>query len=277
LLTTAGTEGKVPREHKLTNVELLVSKILTQLAYPLGLSLFFSLLAGLLFWRSRRRPAGLCLLFSLLVLWVPSLPAVSDHLRASLERRYPPVPIEDVPKADVIVVLGGAVEAVIPPRLGIDLGAAADRVLYAAQLYGAGKAQLIIACGGHLPWMKESSAEAPAMAELLRAWGVPNEAILLETESRNTYENALHSKRLLQTNGLKQVLLVTSALHMPRALALFRASGIDAVPAPTDFEVVDRGHRTLMSWLPDADALEGSTRAIKEYLGLGVYWIQGLL
>ena len=258
-------------------MELLFSKILTQLAYPLSLSCILILLASVLLWRGRRRPAGLCLLFSLLVLWLPSLPAVSDHLRASLERRYPPVPIEDVPKADVIVVLGGAVEAVIPPRLGIDLGAAADRVLYAAQLYGAGKVELIIACGGHLPWMRESSAEAPAMAELLRAWGVPDEAILLEMESRNTYENALHSKRLLQTNGLKQVLLVTSALHMPRALALFRASGIDAVPAPTDFEVVDRGDRTLMSWLPDAAALEGSTRAIKEYLGLGVYWIQGLL
>jgi uncharacterized SAM-binding protein YcdF (DUF218 family) len=258
-------------------VELLFSKILTQLAYPLSLSCILILLASVLLWRGRRRPAGLCLLFSLLVLWVPSMPAISDHLRASLERRYPPVPIEDVPKADVIVVLGGAVEAVIPPRLGIDLGAAADRVLYAAQLYGAGKAQLIIACGGRLPWMKKSSAEAPAMGELLRTWGVPEEAILLETGSRNTYENALYTKRLLEAHSLKHVLLVTSALHMPRALALFRASGIDAVPAPTDFEVVDRGDRTLMSWLPDATALEGSTRAIKEYLGLGVYWIQGLL
>ena len=115
------------------------------------------------------------------------------------------------------------------------------------------------------------------MGELLRAWGVPEEAILLETESRNTDENALYSKRPLEAHGLKHILLVTSALHMPRALALFRASGIDAVPAPTDFEVVDRGDRTLMPWLPDAAALEGSTRAIKEYLGLGVYWIQGLL
>jgi uncharacterized SAM-binding protein YcdF (DUF218 family) len=258
-------------------VELLFSKILTQLAYPLSLSCILILLASVLLWSGQRRASGLCLLFSFAVLWLPSMPVVSDHLRASLEWRYPPVPIEDVPKADAIVVLGGAVEAAIPPRLGIDLGAAADRVLYAAQLYGAGKAPLIIACGGRLPWRKKSSAEAPAMAELLREWGVPDEAILLETESRNTYENALYSKRPLEAHGLKHVLLVASALHMPRALALFRASGIDAVPAPTDFEVVDRGDRTLMPWLPDAAALEGSTRAIKEYLGLGVYWIQGLL
>jgi uncharacterized SAM-binding protein YcdF (DUF218 family) len=258
-------------------VELLFSKILTQLAYPLSLSLFFSLLAGLLFWCGRRRPAGLCLLFSLLVLWVPSMPAVSDSLRASLERRHLPMALEEVPKADAILVLGGAVGAALPPRLTVDLGAAGDRVLYAVQLYQAGKAPFLIACGGRLPWMKKELAEAQAMAALWRAWGVPEEAILLETKSGNTYENALHSRRLLEAHGLKRVLLVTSALHMPRARALFRASGIDAVPAPTDFEVVDRGDRTLMSWLPDAAALEGSTRVIKEYLGLGVYWIQGLL
>jgi hypothetical protein len=76
-VTGAYTEGEVPR-HTLTDVELLVSKILTQLASPLSLSLFLSLLAGLLYWRGRKRPAGLCLLFSLLVLGVPSMPAVSD-------------------------------------------------------------------------------------------------------------------------------------------------------------------------------------------------------
>jgi uncharacterized SAM-binding protein YcdF (DUF218 family) len=102
----------------------------------------------------------------------------------------------------------------------------------------AGKARFVIASGGAL---RKGPAETYAMAALLTAWGVPQEAIILETASRNTYENAINSKRLLEAHGLHQVLLVTSALHMPRALALFRALGIDAGPAPTDFEVVESG------------------------------------
>ncbi|MGI8426001.1 MAG: YdcF family protein [Actinomycetota bacterium] len=256
---------------------LLISKTLTELAYPLSLSLLLTLLGAVFVWRGQKRPAGLSLLCSLLVLWVPSTPAVSDYLRASLERRHLPMALEKVPKADAIVVLGGVVGAALPPRLTVDLSGASDRVLYAAQLYQAGKGRLVIASGGALPWQCKSPAEAYAMAALLTEWGVPHGAIMLETASRNTYENAVNSKRLLGAHGLHQVLLVTSALHMPRALALFRALGIEAAPAPTDFEVVESGDETLLQWLPDADALEGSTRALKEYFGLGVYWVRGWL
>ena len=99
---------------------------------------------------------------------------------------------------------------------------------------------------------------------------------MLETASRNTYENAVNSKRLLGAHGLHKVLLVTSALHMPRALALFRALGIEAAPAPTDFEVVESG-MGFIAVVTGCRALEGSTRALKEYFGLGVYWVRGWL
>ena len=83
------------------------------------------------------------------------------------------------------------------------------------------------------------------------------------------------TKQLLDTRGLDTVLLVTSALHMHRALATFRVAGIKALPAPTDFEVIEREAWTVLDWLPDAAALEGSTRAIREYLGLVVYQLRG--
>ncbi len=67
---------------------------------------------------------------------------------------------------------------------------------------------------------------------------------------------------------------MTSALHMLRALAAFRAAGVDAVPAATDFEVMPRPDN-LLRWLPDAQALADSTRALKEYLGMAVYWWRG--
>ena len=62
---------------------------------------------------------------------------------------------------------------------------------------------------------------------------------------------------------------------MPRALATFRAAGVKAVPSPTDYEVVDKQQTTIMDFLPDAEALEGTTRAMKEYLGYAVYWMRG--
>jgi uncharacterized SAM-binding protein YcdF (DUF218 family) len=113
------------------------------------------------------------------------------------------------------------------------------------------------------------------MRDMLRVLGVPDAAMRHEGRSRNTLENARFSRDLVQQVGARRVLLVTSSLHMPRALATFRAAGFRAVPAPTDVEVVDRAKPTPLRWLPDAEALEGGTRALKEYLGIAVYWLRG--
>jgi len=82
----------------------------------------------------------------------------------------------------------------------------------------------------------------------------------------NTAGNAAEVARLLRERGIGGVLLVTSALHMPRARAAFERAGLDVVPAPTDFEVIPAPpgiHRLL----PDAAALAGSARAMKEIVG----------
>lgn len=168
-------------------------------------------------------------------------PAFSDWVRATLEQRHPPLPVEALPGADAIVVLGGGMEAARPPeRLYPDLNAAADRVWHAARLFRAGKAPLILASGGNLPWSGAERAEAEVMAELLQELGVPKAAIVLEARSRTTQENRDNSLPVLHQLGAHRILLVTSALHMPRALALFAATDLAVVPAPTDFEVRQR-------------------------------------
>jgi uncharacterized SAM-binding protein YcdF (DUF218 family) len=255
-------------------MNVLLTKIAAQLLYPLTQSLVLGLVAGLLLWRRRQRWGGLCLAVSLGWLWLCATPAFSDFLRTPLEQAYPPVPIADLPTVDAIVILGGGMQAAAPPyRLTPDLGAGADRIWYGAQLYQAGKASRIIATGGGLPWFGPDQPEAPAILQFLVDLGVPEQAVLLETTSMNTYQNALYSKPLLQTQGLDSVLLVTSALHMPRALATFRAQGIKTYPAPTDFEVVPVAQATILRWLPDAGALSNTTRALREYLGFLAYRI----
>lgn len=247
---------------------LLLAKILSQFAYPLLASLLLAASAGVLLWRGRRRSGALLLAAALGWLWLWSTPAFSNWFRATLEQRYPAAPLAQLPTADAIVVLGGLVEGAAPPeRLDPNLGAAADRIWHAARLYRAGKAPWVLANGGNLPWSGIEQPESAIMAELLQELGVPAAAILRESSSRTTRENRDRSLPILHAHGVRRILLVTSALHMPRALALFRATDLEVIPAPTDFEIHSPNNAHLLRWLPDAQALADGTRAIKEYLG----------
>ena len=253
---------------------LLLTKILSQIAYPLLASLVLAAGAGILLWRGRRRFGALLLSIALGWLWLWSTPAFSDWVRATLEQRYPLTPLEQLPAADAIVVLGGLVEAAAPPeRLDPNLGAAADRIWHAARLYRAGKAPWVLVSGGNLPWSGIQQPESSVMAELLQELGVPATAILQEPGSRTTRENRDRSLPILQANGIHSILLVTSALHMPRALALFRATDLEVIPAPTDFEIHAPNNAHPLRWLPDAQALADGSRAFKEYLG---WWMDRL-
>lgn len=250
---------------------LLLTKILSQIAYPLLASLLLAASAGVLLWRGRRCAGALLLTVAVGWVWLWSTPAFSDWLRATLEQRYPSTPLERLPAADAIVVLGGLVEAAAPPeRLDPNLGAAADRIWHAARLYRAGKAPWVLASGGNLPWSGIEQPESSVMAELLQELGVPATAILQEPGSRTTRENRDRSLPILRANGIHRILLVTSALHMPRALALFRATDLEVIPAPTDFEVHTPNNAHPLRWLPDAQALADGSRAFKEYLG---WWV----
>ncbi len=155
-------------------------------------------------------------------------------------------------------MLGGGITAGPPTGPYPDLGAAADRVWHAARLYHAGKAPRLILSGGRMAWQGERLSEADALRRFLTDLGVPAATLLSEDRSRSTRENARYSAELLQAHGFRRVLLVTSALHMPRALATFRAAGVDAIPAPTDFEVLPEPFHPLR-WLPDAQAHADST------------------
>ena len=256
-------------------MELFLSKLLPLFIYPLGFSILLAILAVFFFSLKRRRPGMAMALLSVIILWVSSAPAFSDYLLANLERNYLPIAVNKSPAADAIVVLGGGVSAADYPRIDVDLGDASDRVLHAARLYRAGKAPVVIAVGGSIPWLDASIPESLAITALLQEWGVSKKAIILESESLNTYQNAVNTKRLIDKHGIKSVLLVTSAMHMPRALATFYTAGIDAIPSPTDYEVVDKAEITILDFLPDADALSETTRAVKEYLGFVVYRLRG--
>jgi uncharacterized SAM-binding protein YcdF (DUF218 family) len=178
-----------------------------------------------------------------------------------MESAYPSVPVTELPAAQVIVVLGGGIE--VPQSGRPDLNQAADRMWHAARLYKAGKAPVLILSGG-LAFAEGTMSEAASMQTFLRDLGVPDAAMLLEERSVNTRENAQFTAKLMHERGMQSLLLVTSALHMPRSVRLYEAQGLKVIPAATDHEF--RTYPVWRSLVPDAQALDGSGRAFKEAL-----------
>jgi uncharacterized SAM-binding protein YcdF (DUF218 family) len=245
-------------------------KLVIAAVVPLGTSLLLLLLAAALMLPPGRGPrrvraAGWLLGLALGWLWLWSTPVASDALRAAIESRAGPRLVEQIPASDVIVVLGGSIGVARPPQRPYpELFDASDRLWHAARLYRAGKAPRVLVSGG--TGRADLPPEAPAMRDFLVELGVPAAAILVEAESVNTRGNARLSARMIAATGAKRVILVTSALHMSRARAAFEREGVAVLPAPTDFGAVD-GSDAALPFAPDAAALEGSGRAIKELIG----------
>jgi uncharacterized SAM-binding protein YcdF (DUF218 family) len=260
-----------------------LSKLLPLLIYPLGLACIFLLLALALDKRRSWRK-GL-MIAALALLWLGSNRWVSYGLARSLEWRY--LPPDGSPSADVIVVLGGGTESADPPRPMTEVNGAGDRVLYAARLYHQGAAPHILVSGGNLEFSTARGATpAEEMAELLALTNVPQEAVWLQSKSQNTYEDALYSAQVLDEQGVDKIILVTSALHMPRSLALFEKQGLQAIPAPVDFTITEQNWENafkpgleefLIYLLPNASSLGLTSNALKEMIGMLVYGLRGWL
>jgi len=256
---------------------LFLSKLLPVFFYPMGLTILLALIAGLFLLLNFRRLALFSIGTATTILWVCSTPVVANLAIATLERQYPPVTIAETPEADVAIVLGGALGQPLRPRVEVDLSGTANRVLHAARLYRAGKVKRILVSAGNIPWAQATKPEAELIKELLVEWGVASEAIEIATASRNTFENALEIERMWKSRKFSSALLVTSASHMPRAMAVFLRAGLPVIASTTDVQAVDGDQAYLFDWLPDASALSTTTTAAREWVGFLAYKIRGYL
>lgn len=257
------------------DTDLLITKLLPVFVYPLGSAIALLVLAGLLRTGSRIRAARFAAALGIGWLWVASTPAFSDWALSTLERQNPPRPVSAYSQADVIILLGGALRTSAGP-LGVpDLLEASDRILFAARLFKAGKAKRILVTGGNLPWVPSDKPEAMHVKDLLVEWGVPSSAIASAGDSRNTFENALEVEQMRATTPFRSALLITSAAHMPRALAVFQKRALPVTPASADFLVTRARTWTALRWLPTAHALHRTTIAFKEWIGMIAYRWRG--
>lgn len=265
----------------LASVFVFLSKFLPLFVFPLGFIVL--LLIAAVFWQRGRR---VLILIALVLLWLASSRYVAYTLIRDLETRYPSLPAGQ--QADAIVVLGGGTRGGDAPRPMVEVNEAGDRLLYGAALYQSDAAPVVLVTGGSIEWLTPEGIgpEANDMSSLMALLGVPADAVWLENRSRNTYENALYSREMLAGAQMNDILLVTSAMHMPRSVPLFEAQGLHVTPAPTDFLVSDaewqhlwRGGptSTIINLMPNVEYLTYTTRALKEYIGLIVYGLRGWL
>ncbi|HEA69407.1 MAG TPA: hypothetical protein ENI07_21735 [Desulfobacterales bacterium] len=245
----------------------LLKKIVGSFFQPITFCLSLLVLGLIFLIFTRKKKTGKVLVCAgTLVLAIFSYGAVSDMLARPLEHKYPPIKsLENIQDVKWIVVLAG--------------GSTVDRTLPLSTYLS--EASLIrlsegIRIHNRLPETKlimtgRSGFEgitpvAEVMANTAREWGVKPDDIIIEAEATDTKDHPIYVKKIV---GSDRFILVTSATHMPRAMGLFRKNGMDPIPAPTDYQIMEReGGLTPGDFFPNAGSLEKAGQAIHEYLGI---------
>jgi len=244
---------------------LMVSKVIALWLLPPGIVVVFLLIA-VIYWG--RYWARILTVFSLLLLWALSTEPVRDMLTQPLEFQYSVFNLADVPQEhSAIVLLGGGLYEAAPEYAGEDMlnNDALMRTVYAADI--ARKTGLDVYATGGIPLNQANRAEGEVMRDWLIRWGLPESKVFAESASDNTWQNAIYTRAILEEKGIKVILWVTSAWHMPRAVWCFEAQGLKVISAPTGFLTKQKAY-DLRSYMPSGHVLANSTDALHEYLGM---------
>ena len=256
-------------------MSLFLDKLLILFVLPLGTTVCAGLSALAMFALGRHRGAAVLAVSAVAWIWGWSTPFATMALIGPLSDPYPVRRVETLPVADAIVLLGGNIRPISGDMLYPNLSSTADRIWHAARLYDAGKAPLIIVSAGNVWGDRKRPSEADATSMLLEALGVPEDAIVLDRDSRNTRQNAVFTERLATGREIGRVLLVTSHWHLRRAEAAFRRVGMEVIPVATDYGRDTSGKPGIFMFFPQAGTLKFNSVLFKEHLGFLVYRIRG--
>lgn len=252
----------------------VLSKTIGYLVMPSNLLMAIGLIGlALLFTRFRRLASWLLVTSLVLIAFIGYSP-LGRVLLLPLEDRFPPW---DASRGapDGIVVLGGAISPDISAARGVvALNGSAERITVTAELAHRYPNARIIFTGGNGSLDPTVPPEAPLAVKEFMALGVAHERITAEEQSRNTIENAVFSRLLANPKPGERWLLVTSASHMPRAIAAFRAAGFAVEAYPVNWHT--RGQRDAAEPFNSfVGGLAMTDFAAHEWMGLLVYWITG--
>lgn len=243
----------------------ILKKIVAPLLFPVPLCLEILLVGLILLWFTRRQKTGrIVVSIGVILLAVFGCGLMSNTLLGRLEHEYPPLlSLDDVSNVKWVVVLGGG--QISNPQLPVTnrlSGASLARLVEGIRLHNLlGRSKLILSGGG----ASDTIPEAKVLADVAVALGIAGENLVLESLSRDTKDEARLIQKIV---GNDRFILVTSGSHMPRSMAMFRKTGMQPIPAPTDYYVKQQRGMSPGMFFPSSGGLRKTERAVYEYLGL---------
>lgn len=252
----------------------ILSKIGEFFITPAHAGLFLTALGvALLFTRFAKKGRALAAV-GMIALLVMSFSPLGAFLALPLENRFPPPP-DDAPAPDGIIVLGGSVDEYVSRTRGrTTLNDAAERLTALVELARRYPRARLVFTGGTAALLGSPFSEAEVAERFFREMGVEPGRVVYEARSRNTWENAVYTRDLVAPKPFERWLLVTSAMHMPRSIGIFRRIGFPAVAFPVDY----RTSGGAAEWSPHKNApemLKLVDFAAHEWIGLAVYRLTG--
>ena len=240
---------------------IYINKILPIIVSPLGLIIILLFLS---IFRKKMLPT----VMGLMILIILSLPIVSGQLIKFLEQNYTFTNPNEIVGADTVIVLSGMVRP-IKHNSGVqyEFSDAVDRIFAGINLLKLGKAQKIVLTRGKLPW-SIGVPEGEFLAEFIQSQGIDPNRILLTEIVQNTNDEAKAISKMLPINS--EIILVTSAFHMPRAEKVFQNQNLKVIPYPVDFRSSEK-KIDILDFLPQALAFQDSNFYFREIIGRAYY------
>src|SRR5262245_40268324 len=256
-----------------------VAKVLWFLLQPSTLIALIIAYGAILIWTGWARWGRRFVTVGAILLLVAGLSPLGNALILPLEDRFPRTNLDQPPPPTGFIVLGGAEDGLVGrERKAPTLNEAGERIVETVMLARKFPEAKIAFSGGDAGILYPSDAEAKGAASMLTDMGVARDRLILEGRARDTYENAVYLKTELDKLSLvgpgNRWVLITSAYHMPRAIAAFGHAGFDVEPWPVDYRTRGRADLTR----PFDKVSEGLRRvdvAAREWVGLLAYRLAG--
>jgi uncharacterized SAM-binding protein YcdF (DUF218 family) len=241
---------------------LFFNKLLPAFVLPIGIVTILLLLAAWKKWRW----VGIA---AIVVLLGSSTGVVANALLRPLENLYPARSIASVPVVDAVLVLGGIMSPVKEPGLTPEWSESVERFQAGVEIVRREKARLLLFTGD------ARGSEGSALQREAVERGLPREQIAVIGAVGNTADEAEQLRRYAAQHGIKRVLLVTSAWHMPRSMQLFKRAGVEIIAFPVDYRALPNHGLPYLDWIPTASSLEKTELALRERYGMAFYTVFG--
>ena len=253
----------------------VLSKILGFFLVPSNLMVSLGLVGIALVAIGYARAGRWMLIGSILLIAAVGVLPIGSGLALPLEARFPRWDATRGPPIGIVVLGGGVIRPEMSADQGkIALGRTAERIFAAVELAHSYPNARVVFTGGSANLIADGLIEADLVVRFFEKLGVPQDRVIVERKSRNTAENAAFTKQLVIPKAGERWLLVTSAMHMPRAVGVFQREGFDVDAYPIDYQTTSTKDlwsvsSALMGRIGTADL------AVHEWIGLLVYWITG--